>query len=119
MSEIKKCEECGIETEFRVEGSTEGFFCTQCDWALVTTRIPKIVSDIAKYKMYLLFADPKNKKQIKALSKVANINFLQTRKMTKDEKPLIIEGRALEIDKARNLFDSLSIKYEIEPDFPY
>ena len=60
-----------------------------------------------------------NSKNTKALSKVANINFLQARKMPQDERPLIIEDEALEVDKARKLFDSLSIKYEIEPDFPY
>ncbi|MEW8029212.1 MAG: hypothetical protein AB2806_15940 [Candidatus Thiodiazotropha sp.] len=119
MSEIKKCEVCGADTEFRVEGSTEGFFCTQCDWALVTTRIPEIAQDITKYKMYLLSADPHNKKQIKFLSEVANINFLQARKMAQGERPLIIEDEALVIDKARKVFNEASIQYEIEPDFPY
>jgi len=119
MGEIKKCEECGADTEFRVEGSTEGFFCTQCDWALVTTRIPAIAQDVTKYKMYLLSADPHNKEQVKALSEVANINFLQARKMAQEKRPLIIQDEALAIDKARKLFEELSIQYEIEPDFPY
>lgn len=119
MTEIKKCEKCGADTEFRVEGSTEGFFCTRCDWALVTTRIPAIAQDISKYKMYLLSADPHNKDQLKALSEVANVNFLQARKMAQEERPLIIQDEALAIDKAKKLFDELSIKYEIEPDFPY
>lgn len=119
MREIKKCEECGADTEYRVEGSTEGFFCTQCDWALVTTRIPEIAQDIAKYRMYLLLADAHNKEQIKVLSEVASINFLQARKMAQEKRPLIFEDEALAIDKARNIFNGLSIKYEIEPDFPY
>ncbi len=119
MNEIKKCEKCGADTEFRVEGSTEGFFCTQCDWALVTTQIPEIAQDITRYKMYLLSADPHNKEQIKLISEVANINFLQARKMTQEERPLIIQGEALAIDKARKVFSQASIEYEIEPDFPY
>ena len=119
MSEIKKCEECGSDTEYRVEGSTEGFFCTKCDWALVTTRISEIAQDIVKYKMFLLSADKNNKEQIKALSKVANINFLQARKISQEEKPLLIEDEALVIDEARKLFDGLSIEYVIEPKFPY
>ncbi|GAA6152202.1 hypothetical protein [Pseudoteredinibacter isoporae] len=119
MSDIKICEECGADTEYRVEGSTEGFFCTQCDWALVTTRISEIAQDITKYKMYLLFADSKNKEQLKAVSEIANVNFLQAKKMFQEDRALIVEDEALSIDNARKLFDTLSIRYEIEPNFPY
>lgn len=119
MSKIMKCEECGADAEFRVEGSTEGFFCTKCNWSLVTTRIPTIAQDITKYKMFLLSANPHNKEQVKALSEIANINFLQARKMAQEKRPLIIQDEALVIEKARKLFDKLSIHYEIEPDFPY
>jgi hypothetical protein len=119
MDTIKKCEKCGADTEYRVEGSTEGFFCLQCDWALVTTRISEIAQDITKYKMYLLSADPNNKEQIKLLSEVANVNFLQSRKMAQEKRPLIIQDEALLIDKARKIFDKVSIRYEIEPKFPY
>jgi len=120
MNELKKCEECGADTEFRVEGSTQGFFCTQCDWALVTTRIPEIAQDIVKYKLYLLSADPHDKDQIKVLSKIGNINFLQARKMAQEEeRPLVLQDEALVIEKARKCFDKASIQYEIEPYFPY
>ncbi len=119
MSDIKKCEECGADTEYRVEGSTEGFFCTQCDWALVTTRISEIAQDITKYKMYLLSADSKNKEQLKAVSEVANVNFLQAKKMSQEDRPLVVEDEALAINEARKTFDKLSIRYEIEPNFPY
>jgi len=119
MNELKKCEECGADTEFRVEGSTQGFFCTQCDWALVTTRIPEIAQDIVKYKLYLLSADPHNNDQIKVISEVANINYLQARKMAQEERPLVIQDEALVIDKARKYFEEVSIQYEIEPHYPY
>ena len=119
MNEIKKCENCGSDIQFKIEGSTKGFFCTKCDWAIVTTYIPEIAQDITKYKMYLLFLDLHNKEQIKALSKVANINFLQARKMAQKKRPLIVQDEALVINEAKELFNSLSIQYEIEPNFPY
>lgn len=119
MSEVKKCKNCGADTEFRVEGSTEGFFCTKCDWALVTTHIPEIAKDSTHYKMYLLSADPNNKDQIKLLSQVANINYLQARKMAREDMPLIIEGEAVVIDKARDALNQVSIEYDIKPSFPY
>lgn len=119
MDTTKKCEKCGADTEYRIEGSTEGFFCNQCDWALVTTRISEIAQDITKYKMYLLSADPNNKEQVKLLSEVANVNFLESRRMAKEKRPLIIQDEALVIDKARKVFDKAFIRYEIEPNFPY
>ncbi|MEO1373103.1 MAG: hypothetical protein AAFW70_02010 [Cyanobacteria bacterium J06635_10] len=120
MIEIKKCFECGANLEHRIQGRTQGSFCNQCNrWAVVTTYIPPIVRDKTKYKMYLCSADSNNKEHIKALSKIANVNFLQAKKMAQEHRPLILEYKALEIDKACCIFNNLSIKYDIEPLFPY
>ena len=119
MAMIKRCEECGAITEHRVEGSTEGFFCTKCSWSLVTTVMPEIDADITKYKIYLLFANVHNKDHVKALSEVANANFLQAMKMAKKDRSLIFEGEALEVKKVIKILNKLSIKYEIIPKFPY
>jgi hypothetical protein len=119
MKENKCCDICGADIEYRIEGDTEGVFCTRCNWSLVTTHIPKIAQDINIYKMYLCSADPNDKDHLKALAKVANINLLQAKKMAKENKPLIIEDEALAIDKARNILNDLSIKYDIYPSFPY
>ncbi len=116
---MSKCEKCGAKTEYRVEGSTQGLFCTTCDWNLVATKISEIEQDITKYKLFLVFFDPRNKDQLKALAKSANINLLQARNMSKKDKPLVIEGEAIEVAKIKKLFDFLSIKYTIEPEFPY
>ncbi|MEL6460980.1 MAG: hypothetical protein AAFQ91_22525, partial [Cyanobacteria bacterium J06621_15] len=64
-------------------------------------------------------ADSKNKQHIKALAKVANINFLQARKMIQEDKPLILEDEAVVVDRAKKIFDDLSIEYDIKPLFPY
>jgi len=116
---IKRCEECGAITEHRVENSTEGFFCTKCSWSLVTTVMPEIDANIIKYKIYLLFANAHNKDHVKALSEVANVNFLQAMKMVKKNRPLIFEGEALEVNKVIKILNKLSIEYEITPKFPY
>jgi transposase-like protein len=119
MIETIQCEICGSDTVHRVENNTQGFFCTKCNWALVTTYIPEIAQDVTKYRIYLCHADFKNQKHIKALSQIANINFLQARRKIQENKPLILEDNALAIEKAKKFFDELLIKYEIEPDFPY
>ena len=119
MGEYKKCEKCGSDTEYRIEGSTEGLFCTKCDWAIVTTHIPKIAQDITQYKVFLSAADFKNKHHLKAVSKVANRNLVQARKIMQERRPLLFEGEAIEVDKVRDALKSVGVKYEIEPDFPY
>lgn len=119
MDNNKICEKCGSKTEYRVEGYTEGFFCVNCDWSLVTSKIPQIEQDITKYKLYLHFADSQDKKQIKAIAKVAKINYIQARKMPSQEKPLMLEAEAKEIDLARKSLELCNIQYSIEPNFPY
>lgn len=113
------CEKCGAVMEVRKQSTTEGVFCPSCGWAVVTSHVPEMLQDITKYKMYLLSADPQNKEQLKAVSGVANVNFLQAKKMSQEERPLVVEDEALAINEARKTFDKLSIRYEIEPTFPY
>ncbi|MEM7712689.1 MAG: hypothetical protein AAF349_03785 [Cyanobacteria bacterium P01_A01_bin.68] len=120
MIEINKCQYCGNNLKHRIQDSTQGLFCNQCDkWILVTTYIPEIRRDETRYKMYLRFANSKNKQHIIALAKVANINFLQARKLIQQDKPLILEDEAVVVDKARTIFNDLSIQYHIKPLFPY
>jgi hypothetical protein len=75
MGDTIKCEKCGAVAEYRVTGSTKGVFCTECDWAIVTTHIPKIQQDITKYKIVLLHADINNKHHIKAIADITGRNF--------------------------------------------
>ena len=120
MIEINKCQDCGANLEHRIKGSTQGLFCERCDeWVIVNTYIPEIRRDETRYKIYLHSADSKNKQHIKALAKAANINFLQARKMIQEDKPLILEDKAVVVDKARKIFNDLSIQYDIKPLFPY
>ena len=86
-----KCEHCGTDTDYRAEGSTEGFFCPKCNWALVTTHIPKITQDITKYSVYLTSANYKNKDHLKILAKLANINLLQARGLVQKEDSLYLK----------------------------
>ena len=117
--EFQKCEECRANLEHRIQGSTQGLFCHQCnEWVIVTTYIPEIVRDRTQYRMYLCCADSNNKEHIKALAKLANINFLQAKKMIQEDRALIFEDNAFAINRVRKVFNYLLIKYDIEPLFP-
>ena len=109
------CEKCGSVMENLDQGSTIGLICANCGWNVVTSKM----ADGKNYKIYLLSADPQNRKHIKAISVVANVNFLQAREISQKERVLIVEDRASAIDKVRKLFDECFIRYEIEPPFPY
>ena len=119
MGKENKCQKCGAETEYRIEGSNEGFFCTKCDWSVLTTHMPKIAQDITNYKVFLSAANFKNKDHVRVVSKVANKNLLQARKMIQERRPVLFEGEAMDVNKVRNALKSAGVRYEIEPTFPY
>lgn len=116
---LEQCEVCGARLEYRIEESLQGLFCTQCDWSVVTTYIPQIYQDLTQYKMYLCCTSSHNVEQLKAISTVANINLIQARKISQENQPLILEGKAPQISEARKIFDSFFVTYTIKPQFPY
>ncbi|NET62610.1 MAG: hypothetical protein F6K47_42920 [Symploca sp. SIO2E6] len=60
MEDRNECEACGARVEYRIEGSTQGLFCTQCGWSLVTTYIPKIAWGITQYQRNRVSCDDDN-----------------------------------------------------------
>jgi len=40
-----KCKRCNNELVYRREGSSQGWFCENCNSSIVTSYIPKIESD--------------------------------------------------------------------------
>ncbi len=94
-------------------------FCKKCDWSLVTTYIPKIKMDTTIYSINLIEADLKNIEQIKAISKVSGMNYLDTRNLLQQKNKTIYEGEAMKILKVKDILDSVGVKYSIVPEFGY
>jgi len=113
------CEKCGSLMEVRRQGSTQGLYCTNCDWAVVTTYVSDIIKDSKIYEVFLKQADMENRNHLKALSEIANVNLLQARKIAKGSDELIFRGEAVDVDNVRNKLKGVGIAYFITPDFTY
>lgn len=119
MDNFSTCQRCGGEIEFHQKGSTQGMFCKNCDWSLVTTYIPKIRTDTTIYSIFIVEADYKNINQIKEISKVCGKNYIDTRILLQQENKTIYEGKAIKILEIKGILDSVGVKYSILPEFNY
>lgn len=119
MNSLKKCEKCGLELQFRKEGSTQGLYCLNCGWIVVTTYIPKLQLDRTNYRVYVTGADFKNVRHIQIISKIYGMNYIVVKKLLQEDKPLVFEGYARDVIKIREKLSLGGIGCEIIPEFNY
>lgn len=119
MEHSKKCMVCGSYMVFKREGSTQGWYCKNCEWNEVTTFIKEIELDRQTYKVYLIEGDEKDINQIRVLSKVNNNGFLKSKSILKVKGSLLYCGMAKDVYNICETFDDVGIKYYIEPKFQY
>ncbi len=110
------CEKCGSLMEARQEGSTQGLYCTGCDWSVVTTHIPEIRIDATEYEVRVSRGDYRNEQHVKAVSKVSNTNFLASRKLLQDTQPLVFRGEAVDVVRVREILVAAGISCAISPE---
>jgi hypothetical protein len=118
-SDAVVCERCGGPTEFRREGSTEGTYCTRCDWSVVTTYIPEILRDDTAYEIRARGGDHKNQEHVKVVAALANLNFLAARKLLEQTEPVVFKGEAVAVQRARESLVDAGMDYTINPKFPW
>jgi hypothetical protein len=115
----ERCEKCGGELEFRVEGSVEGFFCKSCDWAVVTTHIPQIQLDETPYEVRVTNGDYHDERHVKAVAEASGVNFLAARNLLKETSPLVFKGEATQVAKIRRALETVGLTPDIRPPFPW
>jgi hypothetical protein len=115
----EKCEACGGEVEFRREGSVQGYYCKHCDWAVVTTYISPIELDETKYQVRVGDANYQDEKQVKAVSFVSGLNFLQAGQLLQQKDPIVFEGEAPKVLKARDALVAVGLHCDKSPPFKY
>jgi hypothetical protein len=111
------CEKCGSPTVMRSEGSTQGLYCTKCDWSVVTTHIPEILLDTTVYEIRLTGGDYRNEEHVKTVAHVSGVNFLAARKLLQQKSPLVFTGLASRIVEIRKTLNSVNLKHQINPAF--
>ena len=114
-----ECEVCGGEVEFRREGSTQGLYCKNCDWALVTTYIPKIDLDETIYRIRITESDFHDENQVRAVATISGVNFIAARKLLQEKNPIVLEGEASKVKQAKQRLIDAGLRFEIFPEFNY
>lgn len=113
------CGSCGGPSEARIQGSTHGVYCTQCDWAVVTTYFSEIKRDSALYEITISGGDYRDQRQVKAVSEILGVNFLAARVLLGPSSGPVFKGRATEIFGVRKALVEAGIPHEIVPHFKY
>ncbi|MFQ6311623.1 hypothetical protein [Lysobacter capsici] len=113
------CGSCGGPSEARIQGGTKGVYCTQCDWAVVTTYSSEIQRDRTLYEVTISGGDFRDKRQIKAISEIFGVNFLAARALLGTSSGAVLKGRAAEIFDVRHALVVAGIPHEIVPYFKY
>ena len=111
------CERCGKPMEIRQHGSTKGAYCNSCGHAVVTTDISDLRRDVRSYEVRVLGGDPADHLHVKAVAGIAQINFLEARRLLSDDAPLVFRGIAVDVVEVRSRLRSVGLKCSIEPDF--
>lgn len=115
-SDFIACERCGGELKNFEEASTQGLKCASCGWSVVTTHVPDIKVDEAKYEV-CCSGDYKNEAHIRAVSEVVGCNFLTARKTLERGRSLVFVGQAEEVLRVRDILVSAGLLCTISHDF--
>ena len=123
------CEKCGAEmTEVRSSLSI-GMECPNCGWGWITTNTDDMAEDDTEYEIMLLEGNEPSKDAIKLISTVAEVNYLQAKKLITASAPIVIYRahneavstmpKAMRVKTVAKALKQASIRYTIKPDFPY
>lgn len=58
-------------------------------------------------------------KQIRVVSSITGMSYLDVRNLLKNDRALIFEGKAIDIKKIKDKLDEVGMDYEIVPEFKY
>ena len=113
------CEKCGTEMVPIDPDKPVGMKCPECGYGWVTSHIEPKLEDVTVYSIILEQGNEPSVEAIKAVSNVANCNFIRAKAMIVGAPQKMIEGRAVDIERYAKLLDEASVKYYIEPEWIY
>lgn len=117
MSNLK-CEKCGAKMIHKIDGHTQGWYCTNCEWSVVTTYFSEIELDDTIYKIEVLPNNDTELDNIKIIAKFGNCNFILAKQLL-NVGGILLEDRAVNIHEKIDKLDVLGIKYTITPNYPH
>lgn len=113
-----KCEKCGASMVEYHEGHSVGFNCPNCGWGIATSYFEPHELDLTVYSI-IVQGNKVTPATVKAIASIANVNFVQAKKLMEMPEAIVFEGNASSILKKRAILDSAGIAYRITPEFQY
>lgn len=93
--------------------------CIKSERIPVTSNVPMLY-DQTVYKLFIILKDQVcSTLEIKAASKICNINYLEAKKRLIKRENYIAEGNVYWIRDIQKELSCHDIKYKIEPKYPY
>lgn len=87
---------------------------------VATSVFHPIMNDNKIYSIYLILEqDTCNLDEIKAYSKILNLNYVKAKYALKNKQNLIASGNACEIKEILYKLKQFKVHYEIKPPYPY
>lgn len=115
---IESCDTCGNQTEPKISGSVSGMYCDTCNkWLVVTTYISTSYQDDTVYTMTFSSNQHYGKTELKALSRLMNMNFLQVKKYFESSSSYSKTGKAVDVLQWQKVITDTQVTYSINPDF--
>jgi hypothetical protein len=114
------CPRCGSALEMRSQGRAEGAYCTQCDWSVVTSRMPEFLGDQTQYHVTLVSGDFRDDRHLKAVAQLLGVNRLAARKALEASQELaVFSGLACDLVGIRDALMAVGLEHRIDPPFPW
>ena len=113
------CEKCGAVMVPIDPDKSIGMKCPKCGWGWVTSYIEPKLEDETLYTIILDQGNQSNAKELKAVSTVAGCNYIQAKSLITESPYKLIEGLAIDIESCIEMLDKASVKYHVEPEWPY
>lgn len=114
---VFRCPQCASPTEQIREGRVSGVRCPRCGWSVVTTETDAIDRDVATYEVRIENSDFHDKAQVKIVSHMLGINFLQATRLLQEDKPLVYRGNAREVQRIKSELETNHISLSVTPPF--
>ena len=104
---------------FQIEGHSLCWMCDNCGNAVVTSYFEPLEIDQTIYHVSISKGIISTFNEIKLISKIANCNFLQAKKMIESAPTEIYKGKAVDIIAIKKSLENGNINFFINPEFPY
>ena len=113
------CDKCGTEMIPVDSERSVGMKCPNCGWGWVTSYIDPIKEDETIYEISLEEGNQVTKDNIRFVSEISDVNFLEAKRLLENAPKSFISGNAVDINDAVIRLKVTGINFTVTPEYPY